>query len=248
MLEVNKIHNGDCLELMKEIPDNSIDCIICDLPYGTTACSWDTIIPFDKLWEQYKRIRKDNIPIVLFGSEPFSTYLRMSNIKEFKYDWIWNKFKAGNIFLANYQPMKIHEIISVFGKDNITYNPIKEIRDKIKISKNYGTGATMGGNYEKEEKVYIYEDKNPVSIIEISNARQKGKSHPTEKPISLLEYLIKTYSNEGDLILDNCSGSGSLAIACHNLKRRFICIEKDYDYWKASVERLKDAQSQLKLF
>lgn len=244
---INKIINADCLEFMQKIPDKSIDCIICDLPYGTTGCKWDSIIPFDKLWKEYKRIRKDNTPIVLFGSEPFSTYLRMSNINEFKYDWVWNKFKAGNIFLADYQPMKIHEIISVFGKGNITYNPIKESRDKIKISKNYGTGATMGGNYEKENKVYIYEDKNPVSIIEISNASQKDKFHPTQKPIKLLEYLVQTYSNPKDIVLDNCSGSGTTAVACHNLNRRFICIEKDVDYYKASCERLANAKAQLKL-
>ena len=244
----NTIINDDCMNILKQLPDKCIDCIICDLPYGTTACSWDVVIPFDKLWEQYKRIRKGNTPIVLFGSEPFSTYLRMSNIKEYKYDWIWNKFKAGNIFIADYQPMKVHEIISIFGKDKITYNPIKEMRDRIKVSKNYGTGATMGGNYIPEDKIYIYEDKNPISIIEISNASQKDKFHPTQKPIELIEYLVKTYSNKGDLILDNCSGSGTLGVACHNLKRRFICIEKDYDYWKASVERLKNAQAQLKLF
>lgn len=192
------------------------------------------------MWKRLKALRKDNTPIVLFGSEPFSTYLRMSNIKEFKYDWIWNKFKAGNIFLANYQPMKIHEIISVFGKGNITYNPIKEIRDKIKISKNYGTGATMGGNYEKEEKVYIYKDKNPVSIIEISNARQKGKSHPTQKPLDLMEYLVKTYTNEGDTVLDFTMGSGTTGVACKKLNRNFIGIELDKKYFDIAEKRINE--------
>ena len=198
------------------------------------------MIPFDEMWKRLKALRKDNTPIVLFGSEPFSTYLRMSNIKEFKYDWIWNKFKAGNIFLANYQPMKIHEIISVFGKGNITYNPIKEIRDKIKISKNYGTGATMGGNYEKEEKVYIYKDKNPVSIIEISNARQKGKSHPTQKPLDLMEYLVKTYTNEGDTVLDFTMGSGTTGVACKKLNRNFIGIELDKKYFDIAEKRINE--------
>ena len=237
-----QLFSGDCLEVMdKLIADGvKVDAIITDPPYGTTACKWDSVIPFDEMWKRLKALRKDNTPIVLFGSEPFSTYLRMSNIKEFKYDWIWNKFKAGNIFLANYQPMKIHEIISVFGKGNITYNPIKEIRDKIKISKNYGTGATMGGNYEKEEKVYIYKDKNPVSIIEISNARQKGKSHPTQKPLDLMEYLVKTYTNEGDTVLDFTMGSGTTGVACKKLNRNFIGIELDKKYFDIAEKRINE--------
>ena len=143
---------GDCLELMKDIPDKSIDMILCDLPYGTTACKWDIIIPFEPLWEQYNRIIKDNRAIVLFGSEPFSSQLRMSKLKMYKYDWVWNKKKAGNIFLAKYQPMKIHENIIIFGKGKTTYYPIMVERDKIKKSKNYGTGETMGGNRKKRRK------------------------------------------------------------------------------------------------
>ena len=237
-----QLFNGDCLEVMdKLIADGvKVDAIITDPPYGTTACKWDNVIPFDEMWKRLKLLRKENSPIVLFGSEPFSSYLRISNIKEYKYDWIWNKFKAGNIFLANYQPMKIHEIISVFGKGNITYNPIKEIRDKIKISKNYGTGATMGGNYEKEEKVYIYEDKNPVSIIEISNANQKGKLHPTQKPVALMEYLIKTYTNQGDTVLDFCMGSGTTGVACKKLNRNFIGIELDKKYFDIAEKRINE--------
>src|SRR5574344_1944402 len=161
--------HGDCLEKMKDIPDKSVDMILCDLPYGTTVCKWDVIIPFEPLWEQYKRIIKDRGAIVLFGSEPFSSKLRMSNLKMYKYDWIWNKKKAGNIFLAKYQPMKIHENIMIFGKGKIAYYPIMVERDKIKKSKNYGTGKTMGGNRKKEEKVYIYDKKNPISILEFIN-------------------------------------------------------------------------------
>ena len=262
MLEVNKIHNGDCLELMKEIPDKSIDCIICDLPYGTTACSWDTVIPFDKLWEQYKRIRKDNTPIVLFGSEPFSTYLRMSNIKEFKYDWIWKKNTSSNFLQSNFQPRKIHELISIFSKGNasytknidkkMTYFPQMYGESKALIKKEMSIENRLKSWQGRMSKNYKLKSTNitgkmfPESIIEVKS--DKEKLHPTQKPVALLEYLIKTYSNEGDLILDNCSGSGSLAIACHNLKRRFICIEKNYDYWKASVERLENAKAQLKLF
>ena len=235
-----KLYKGDCLEIMKDIPDKSIDMILCDLPYGTTACKWDNIIPFEPLWEQYNRIIKDNGAIVLFGSEPFSSQLRMSNIKMYKYDWVWNKKKAGNIFLAKYQPMKIHENIMIFGKGKIAYFPIMVERDKIKKSKNYGTGETMGGNRKKEEKVYIYDKKNPISILEFSNASQKGKVHPTQKPVELLEYLIKTYTNEGDVVLDNCMGSGSTGVACKHTNRNFIGIELDDNYFEIAKKRIEE--------
>ena len=243
---INQIIHADCMDILKQLPDKSIDCIICDLPYGTTACSWDTVIPFDKLWEQYKRIRKDNTPIVLFGSEPFSTYLRMSNINEYKYDWIWNKFKGGNPLLAKKQPIKITENISIFG-NNIKYYPIMVDRDvPKKRGSNKGKISEINNNAFIENKTYY--QYYPKNLLEFSNANQNDKIHPTQKPVALLEYLIKTYSNEGDLILDNCSGSGTTAVACHNLNRRFICIEKDEDYYKASVERLENAKAQLKLF
>lgn len=245
-LEINKIHHGDCLELMKDIPDKSIDMICCDLPYGTTACSWDSIIPFDKLWEQYKRIRKDNTPIVLFGSEPFSTYLRMSNIKEFKYDWVWNKCKGGNPLLAKVQPIKITENISIFYK-NIKYYP--QMTDRIILKKrgsNKGKISEINNNAFIENKIYY--QYYPKNLLNFSNANQNGKIHPTQKPVALLEYLIKTYSNEGDLILDNCSGSGTTAIACHRTNRKFICIEKDENYYNLSVERLKREKMKRKLF
>ena len=244
------LRQGDCLEIMKDIPDKSIDMILCDLPYGTTACKWDVIIPFDKLWEQYNRIIKDNGAIVLFGSEPFSSQLRMSNLKMYKYDWVWNKKKAGNIFLAKYQPMKIHENIMIFGKMKTAYFPIMVERDKIKKSKNYGTGETMGGDRKKEEKVYIYDKKNPISILEFSNASQKGKVHPTQKPVALLEYLIKTYTNEGETVLDNCMGSGSTGVACINTNRNFIGIELDETYFNIAKERINGitANGQTSIF
>lgn len=237
MSEIKLLH-GDCLELMKGIPDGSIDMILCDLPYGTTACKWDTIIPFEPLWEQYNRIIKDNGAIVLFGSEPFSTELRHSNLKMYKYDWVWNKKKAGNIFLAKYQPMKIHENIMVFGKGKVNYFPIMIPREKIKKSKNYGTGETMGGNKVKEDKVYTYTEKNPISILEFSNAAQKGKVHPTQKPVALLEYLIKTYTKEGETVLDNCMGSGSTGVACKNINRNFIGMELDEKYFNIAKDRI----------
>jgi site-specific DNA-methyltransferase (adenine-specific) len=242
------LRKGDCLELMKNIPDKSIDMILCDLPYGTTACKWDTIIPFEDLWQQYNRIIKDNGAIVLFGSEPFSSQLRMSNSKMYKYDWVWNKKKAGNIFLAKYQPMKIHENIMIFGKGKIAYFPIMVERDKIKKSKNYGTGETMGGNRKKEEKVYIYDKKNPISILEFSNASQKGKVHPTQKPVELLEYLIKTYTNEEETVLDNCMGSGSTGVACVNTGRHFIGIEKDTKYYEIAKNRIEEHTRRKKCF
>ena len=250
---INKIINADCMDILKQLPDKCIDAIICDLPYGTTACSWDVIIPFDKLWEQYKRIRKDNTPIVLFGSEPFSSYLRMSNIKEYKYDWYWNKDKGNGIFLAKIQPLRTIETISVFYKNQCLYNPqmtkaqIDRIRPLSFGNKNGAKNNIVNSNNCKTDKEYNPEMRYPLNLLTFT--KPVGKDiHPTQKPINLLEYLIKTYSNEGDLILDNCSGSGTTAVACHNLKRRFICIEKDEDYYKASVERLENTKAQLKLF
>lgn len=232
--------HGDCLELMKNIPDKSIDMVLTDPPYGTTACEWDSVIPFDKMWEQLNRVIKNNGAILLFGSEPFSSTLRMSNLKMYKYDWIWNKKKAGNIFLAKYQPMKIHEIVSVFSKGKCNYYPIKTPREKIKRSKNYGIGETMGGDRHKENKVYEYADKNPISILEFSNTIQKEKLHPTQKPVALLMYLIKTYTNENETVLDFTMGSGSTGVACKNTNRNFIGIEKDDKYFEIAKQRIEN--------
>lgn len=248
----NKIINADCMDILKQLPDKCIDTIICDLPYGTTACSWDSIIPFNKLWEQYKRIRKDNTPIVLFGSEPFSTYLRMSNMKEYRYDLIWKKERPTNPLSAKKNPLKYTENISVFYNKFPIYNPqiIKRKENNkrnnkpriytdstknIKNAEKYCDWVTSGNND------YIYQG----NVLEFNTERGL---HPTQKPVKLIEYLIKTYSNEGDLILDNCSGSGTTAVACHNLKRRFICIEKDKEYYQMSVKRYNNEKAQLKLF
>lgn len=251
---INKIIHADCMDILKQLPDKSIDCIICDLPYGTTACSWDVVIPFEDLWKQYKRIRKDNTPIVLFGSQPFTTMLIASNIKEFKYEWIWQKAVGSNFATVKYQPLKEHENICVFSKDVHTYNAQKENRNGNGLArlkngyKSNGTVSEVTG-IASNRMGKEYDDLKFPSSIQYFNNRDKDRGfHPTQKPVALLEYLIKTYSNEGDLILDNCSGSGTTAVACHNLNRRFICIEKDEDYYKASVERLKNAQAQLKLF
>lgn len=244
MLELNKIHHSDCLELMKQIPDKSIDMILCDLPYGTTACSWDTIIPFDKLWEQYERVIKENGAIVLFGSEPFSTILRVSNLSNYKYDWYWDKRFAGNFVQAKRMPLKVCENIMVFayGGKLPNYYPQKEKRDKpIKKGGNKQSSAIPiaitenSKQFGKKEKVY--DDKNPTTLLQF-NCRDGRGLHPTQKPVALLEYLIKTYTNEGDIVLDNCIGSGTTAIAAINTNRQFIGIEKEEKYVEIARKRI----------
>ncbi len=233
--------HGDCLELMKDIPDKSIDMILCDLPYGTTACKWDVIIPFEPLWKEYKRIIKDRGCIALFGSEPFSSYLRISNIKQYKYDWIWDKKKGGNIMNLKQQPYKVHEIISVFAGGN--YYPIMTDQ-KPRTGKTYSAGEANG--IENYGDLRHYNKKYPKSIIDESNANQKGKQHPTQKPTKLLEYLIKTYTLEGETVLDNCMGSGSTGVACINTNRNFIGIEKDDKYFDIAKKRIKEAEQNKK--
>ena len=232
-----KLINGDCLEVMKGIPDKSIDCIVCDPPYGTTACKWDSIIPFEPLWEQYNRIIKDNGAIVLFGSEPFSSALRMSNIKNYKYDWVWNKALAGNGILAKKQPLKIHENIMVFHSKIYQPQMTKgKFRKKMGLKENEITG---GDSFSEEYSNDLY---YPKSIIDFSaGGLRRGRLHPTQKPVDLLSYLIKTYTNEGETVLDNCMGSGSTGVACINTNRKFIGIELDEKYFKISCERVKQA-------
>ena len=229
---------GDCLELMKDIPDDSIDMVLTDPPYGTTACKWDTVIDFDLMWEQLKRITKDNSAICLFGSEPFSSALRMSNIKMFKYDWIWDKVKGGNFAILKYQPYKTHELISVFSKKTHKYYPIKtpQKERKGKVYSNSDSAPLM----YSDGKERVYKDKHPKSILTISNANQKGKVHPTQKPVALLEYLIRTYTLENEAVLDFTMGSGSTGVACKNLNRKFIGIEKDDKYFEIAKNRIEN--------
>jgi len=234
-IQPNSLIHADCLEAMKYIESKSIDMILCDLPYGTTACKWDVIIPFEPLWEQYKRIIKDRGAVVLFGSEPFSSYLRMSNIKDYKYDWIWDKKKGGNIMNLKHQPYKVHEIISVFAGG--VYYPIMTTQ-KPRTGKTYSRGEANG--IENYGDLRHYDKKFPKSIIEESNASQIGKVHPTQKPVALLEYLIKTYTLEGETVLDNCMGSGSTGVACINTNRQFIGIEKDDKYFEIAKKRIED--------
>lgn len=236
------LRHGDCLEIMKDIPDKSIDMILCDLPYGTTACKWDVIIPFDKLWEQYHRIIKDNGAIVLFGSEPFSTKLRNSNLKMYRYDWVWNKIRGTGHLLAKKRPMMCTENISVFYKKMPVYNPQMRKRDKPRMTINSGKGEVYGSN----GKPYIGEvlnEKFPINLLTFSKSDMtKNNYHPTQKPTELLEYLIKTYSNENALVLDNCMGSGSTGVACINTNRNFIGIEKDKNYFEIAKKRIEEKQ------
>ncbi len=235
-----QLYKGDCLEIMKSIPDKSIDMILCDLPYGKTKCKWDKIIPFSQLWELYERIIKPNRAIILFGSEPFSSKLRLSNLKWYKYDWVWDKVKPSGHLNAKIMPMQQQENIMVFGNGKLQYYPIM-IPQKHRISKNYI--QTKSDIYGKEVTVErVTTAKYPKSIISFSNASQKGKLHPNQKPIALLEYLIKTYTNEGETVLDNCMGSGSTGMACKNTNRNFIGIEIDETYFstaKSIIEELK---------
>lgn len=232
------LRQGDCLELMKNIPDGSVDFVLADPPYGTTACKWDNVIPFEPMWEQVNRIIKRNGAICLFGSEPFSSALRMSNIKNFKYDWIWEKEQGANFMLCKYQPYKVHEIVSVFSKAKHNYFP-QMTEGKPYIS-GKGTSGEITGNIRKvqtknEGKRY------PRSIQRVNTEKSKSK-HPTQKPIALLEYLIKTYTNEGETVLDFTMSSGSTGVACINTNRNFIGIELDEGYFNIAKERIKNAK------
>jgi len=254
--KVIELYKGDCLEVMKDIKDKSIDAIICDPPYGTTACKWDSVIDFDLMWEQLNRIIKPNGAIVLFGSEPFSSALRMSNIKNYKYDWIWGKNRSANFIQANYQPLKKHEIISVFSLSPCSYT-------KKGIRSNYHpimTGVASINNGQKSEacgdvvatknsKNYTIKSTNktgkkfPNSILVFK--ADTDKKHPTQKPIALMEYLIKTYTNENETVLDFTMGSGSTGVACQNTNRKFIGIEQDDKYFEIAEKRIKENEYKL---
>ena len=234
---------GDCLELMKDIPDKSIDMILCDLPYGTTRNKWDSIIPLDELWKHYERIIKDNGAIVLFAQTPFDKVLGCSNLKLLKYEWIWEK-EAGTGFLnAKKMPLKIHENILVFYKSLPTYNP--QMREgfkpyKGKVSAKNLSSSNYGDSNNDTVTEVQYEGRYPISIVDFS--RDRSKLHPTQKPVALLEYLIKTYTNEGDVVLDNCMGSGSTCVACVNTGRHYIGFEKEPEYFDIACERLDEAE------
>lgn len=225
---------------MQDIKDKSIDMIFCDLPYGTTQCKWDTIIPFEPLWEQYNRIIKDNGAIVLFGSEPFSSTLRLSNLKYYKYDWVWDKVKGTGFLNARKQPMRNHELISVFYKKQCTYNPQKTFGHKMK--KSYRSKDLQTDVYGEMKNDYTYEstERYPRSIQVFSTDTQNSSLHPTQKPLSLCEYMIKTYTSEGEIVLDNCMGSGTTGVAAKNLKRKYIGIELDNTYFNIAKDRINE--------
>lgn len=234
-----KLYNGDCLEIMQNISDNSIDMILCDLPYGVTDCEWDNTLSFKNLWKQYERVLKVNGACVLFASQPFTTKLIKSNFKDFRYCWYWKKNnKTGGQF-AKVQPMRCIEDICVFYKKMPTYNPqgLKKLDKPIinHANNHHSNVYKYRGNDISIQKYTNY----PSHLLEFRNVNTSGKNrlHPTQKPVDLLEYLIKTYSNEGETILDNCMGSGSTGIACLNAKRKFIGIEKDQKYFDVSCNR-----------
>lgn len=251
-MELNRIYNEDCLEGMKKIEDKSIDMILCDLPYGTTACKWDTIIPFEPLWEQYERIIKDNGAIVLTASQPFTSALVMSNPKLFKYEWIWEKHKGTNFYQVKSAPMKVHESALVFSKGLYTYNP--QMTDGAPYKK-------RGSHHKWPEDHVMTAGKNigysnnldtskryPTSVQFFSNHNQKAdRFHPTQKPVALFEYLIKTYTNEGETVLDNCMGSGTTAIAAMNTGRNFMGFELDETYYNLANERIEEKIKEVAL-
>jgi len=232
-----KLLKGDCLEIMAAIPDGSIDMILCDLPYGTTACKWDSVIPFEPLWAHYRRITKPNAAIVLTASQPFTSALVMSNIEMFKYEWVWIKSKITGVLNAKRMPVRKHEQVLVFSTNGLPkYYP----QGLVKSSEVVKQGGNSDNYGQRNKKEYVKEFNGcPRDVLEIPS---QGKTvHPTQKPVALMEYLIKTYTNEGDLVLDNCMGSGTTGIACANTDRRFIGIEKDPNYFDIAKERIYSA-------
>ena len=244
-----KLYNDDCLEVMKSIKDKSIDCIICDLPYGTTICKWDVQIPFTDLWKQYNRIIKDNGAIILFGQEPFSSKLRLSNEKMYKYDLYWQKEKPTNIFTIKKQFGRVVETISIFYKKQPTYNPQMSARKNVTnphpMKGSCGNAETNVQSGEYRHSIdYNPNLVYPINVLKFNrDCSKKGSKafHPTQKPVELLEYLIKTYTNENDTILDNCMGSGSTGVACKNLNRNFIGIELEKEYYKIAEKRINNS-------
>ena len=242
---MNKVLLGDCLELMKDIPDGSIDMILCDLPYGTTACKWDVVIPFEPLWEQYERIIKSNGAILLFGTQPFTTQLILSNRKLFKYDMVWCKDKPADFGNGNVKPLRYHETICVFYSKTPTYNKQFEKRkgtgySRAKYPVNYKNNSEHKFGMKDGSFNYANKDKIIGTVFSFSVGARGSVKHPTVKPVSLFEHLIKTYTNENELVLDNAAGSGTTAIACLNTNRQFIVMEKEPKYYDIINERISN--------
>ena len=230
---------GDCLERIKEIPDGSVDMILCDLPYGTTACKWDSVIPFEPLWEQYRRIAKKSAAIVLTASQPFTTALIASNLRDFRYCWVWEKTMASNFALAKKQPFKKHEDVCVFYLRQPTYNPQMEAGKPYNDNRSDGAlNASVGVADGIRRKPIMNTGSRYPSSVQVFSNGNNGNVHPTQKPVALMEYLIKTYTNEGETVLDNCMGSGTTGVACRNLNREFIGVEMDKDYFEIAKKRI----------
>ena len=243
MKEQYKLYKGDCLEVMDQLIEQGIevDAVICDPPYGTTACKWDSVIPFDEMWERLNKLIKPDGAIVLFGSEPFSSKLRCSNLKNYKYDWVWNKKLAGNGILAKRQPLKIHENVIVFNS-KIYIPQMTTGKLRRKLTNNLKISEINGGDGVKRANETFNDQYYPTSIQEFSIANlRRGRLHPTQKPVELLEYLIKTYTNEGEIVLDFTAGSGSTGVACINTGRKFIGIELDEKYFNIAENRIEEA-------
>lgn len=234
---------GDCLERMKEIESGTVDMILCDLPYGTTCCSWDAVIPFEPLWEQYKRVIKENGAIVLFAAQPFTAVLAASNLDMFRYEWIWEKPAATGFFNAHFQPLRAHENVLVFYKSKPTFNPIKTFGHERKTAKRKDIGSE---HYGKQVNIKAYDstERYPRSVQMFSSDKQKSNFHPTQKPVALCEYLIRTYTNEGETVLDNTMGSGTTGVACVNTGRVFIGIEQEQKYFEIAQERIAQAGTE----
>ena len=238
----DKVIHGDCLEIMPTLPEKSIDMILCDLPYGTTQCKWDMVIPLEPLWLQYKRIIKDNGVIALFGVEPFSSLLRISNIDKYKYDWYWNKTRKTGFLNAKKQPLRMVETVSIFYDKQCQYNPqMKKVKDRF---------VSRSGEYGGYGKHYALSSGNNGLEYPFNSLCFQSISHPvhpTQKPSALFEYLIRTYTNEGENILDNCAGSGTTAIACLNTNRNYILIEKEREYIDIINKRISEHELQVTL-
>ena len=247
-----ELWHGDCLEVMKSIPDGSVDMILCDLPYGTTACKWDTVIPFEPLWAQYRRVAKRNAAIVLTASQPFTTALIGSNMREFRYCWVWEKPKGTGYLNAKKMPMNNYEDIAVFYAEKATYNPqwtygepyTSDKSGKIdKVASTEVSGRHFNGPSHQNGS----DGRRYPKRVQRFGVVERGTVHPTQKPVALMEYMIRTYTNEGETVLDNCMGSGTTGVACANTGRRFIGIERERKYFDIACERIENAQRQRRL-
>jgi len=231
------LYLGDCRDVLPTLDADSVDAVVTDPPYGTTACSWDSVIPFDFMWKQLRRISKERAAIVLTCSQPFTSALIMSNVKEFKYCWVWDKKKSGSPLLSKVQPLRVTEDVAVFGAGMVTYNPEMVRRDKpVRRRGNRGAVSETTGNAFVADKVYTH--RYPKNILTISNAYQNNRVHPTQKPVALMEYLIRTYTNEGDTVLDFTMGSGTTGVACVKMSRRFIGIEMEQLHFDTACKRI----------